>query len=78
MTRALRATATLAATLFFLEGECALAQAPAEPLAPSAQSAPGSLSLEEKTTDAAASRKHEAGGGLSFYSGVAGVSWPAR
>jgi len=52
--RKLRAAATLAATLFFLEGECARAQAPAEPVAPPAQTATASLPFEEKTTGAAA------------------------
>jgi hypothetical protein len=46
-TRALRAAATLAATLFFLEGECARAQAPAEPAAPPAQTAAAQLPFEK-------------------------------
>ena len=47
-TRPLRASLSLAALLFFfLEGECTLAQAPAEPVASAAQTASGSLPLEE-------------------------------
>lgn len=46
--RALRAAFSLTGTLFFfLEGECTLAQATPEPVAPAAQPASGSLPLEE-------------------------------
>jgi hypothetical protein len=38
----------VAALVFFLESECALAQAPAEPVAPPAQSATAQLPFEEK------------------------------
>jgi hypothetical protein len=47
-TRALRAAVALAATLFFLEGDCARAAAPAEPGAPPAQIVPAQLPFEEK------------------------------